>query len=160
LQNFASDKIAHFFVSFLLLVIIFWIRKKLLKDEWFFRVFAYSFRDVLIIWVFKEVIDLFGFGNPEILDLIADFSWVIIPIYLYFLIKKYSKIKDSRKIKFETDLILKFKSSNNVLEKIKFLIFWFVIWFLNIFYLILKIPFLAVQDTFIFIKKILKLVLK
>ena len=54
LKHFPADKILHFSVSFLLIFIFFGVRKFLLKEEWFLRIVAYSFRDVLIIWITKD----------------------------------------------------------------------------------------------------------
>jgi hypothetical protein len=75
---------------------------------------------------------------------------------LFFIIKLASKLKKSKKLKFEIELIQKFKNSKNNLEKIKLFIILAVIWFLNIFYLILKIPVLASKETYLVIKKIIQ----
>jgi len=154
LQYFPADKILHFFVSFLLIFLFFWIRKFLLKEEWFIRILAYSLRDVLIIWLAKEIIDFMWFWNSEFLDFVADFSWAIIPIYLFFVIKFSSQLKKSKKLIYEKNLIYKFKKSENILYKIKLFIILTLIWFLNIFYLILKIPVLALKETYMVVKKI------
>ena len=149
LEYFAKDKILHFSISFILIFIFFWIRKYFLKQEWFLRIMAFSLRDVLIIWLAKEIIDFMWFWNAEFLDFVADFSWAIIPIYLFFIIKLSSQLKKSKKLEFEEKLITKFKSSENKLEKIKLFILLWLIWFLNIFYLILKIPVLALKETYL-----------
>ena len=156
LKYFPADKILHFSVSFFLIFLFFWIRKFLLKQEWFLRIIAFSFRDVLIVWITKEILDYFWLWNAEFMDFLADFGWAIIPIYLFFLIKLSSKLKNSKKLKFEEDLILKFKSSEKNQEKIKLFIILWIIWFLNIFYLILKIPVLALNETYLFLIQILK----
>ena len=153
LKYFPADKILHFSVSFLLIFIFFGIRKFLLKEEWFLRIFAYSLRDVLVIWLAKEIIDSFWFWNAEFFDFVADFSWAIIPIYLFFIIKLSRDLKKSKKLLFEKKLIQKFKNSIDILDKIKLFLFLVVIWFLNIFYLILKIPVLALKETYLLIKK-------
>ena len=129
LQYFPADKILHFSISFILIFLFFWIRKFLLKQEWFFRIIAFSFRDVLIVWIVKEILDYFWLWNAEFMDFLADFGWAIIPIYLFFIIKLSSKLKNSRKLKFEEDLILKFKISNNILEKTKLFIILTLTWF-------------------------------
>jgi len=152
LQYFPTDKILHFTVSFILLLIFFWIRKIFLKEEWFVRILAFSLRDVIIIWIFKEIIDLFGFWNAEFWDLLADFSWLIIPIYLFFIIKLSTKLKTSTKIKYEKKLIEIFKNKKDI----KNFLYLLVIWFVNIFYLILKIPFLAFKETILVFTKIFK----
>jgi len=129
LQYFPADKILHFSISFILIFLFFWIRKFLLKQEWFFRIIAFSFRDVLIVWIVKEILDYLWLWNAEFMDFLADFGWAIIPIYLFFIIKLSSKLKNSRKLKFEEDLILKFKISNNILEKTKLFIILTLTWF-------------------------------
>jgi len=153
LQYFAKDKILHFSISFVLIFIFFWIRKYILKQNWFLRIIAFSLRDVLIIWLAKEIIDSLWFWNAEFLDFFADFSWAIIPIYLFSIIKLSSKLKQSRKLKFENKLISRFKQTKKIDKKIKLFIFLSIIWFLNIFYLILKIPVLALKETFFIAKK-------
>ena len=152
LDFFPKDKILHFSISFILIFIFFWIRKFLLKQEWFLRILAFSLRDVLIIWLAKEIIDFMWFWNAEFLDFVADFGGAIIPIYLFFIIKLSSQLKNSRKLKFEEKLIIKFKNTTNILEKTKLFLFLTVIWFLNIFYLILKIPVLALKETYLLFK--------
>jgi len=152
-QTIPHDKLLHFGVSFVLMIIIFLIRKYYLKNSWFIRIFAYSFRDVLIIWLFKEIIDGFGYWNPEFLDFVADASWVIIPVYIFFLIKLSSQLKTSRKLIFEKKLIFDFKKEKRILVKTKILLLLSLVWFLNIIYLFLKIPLLALKETFCLIKK-------
>jgi hypothetical protein len=156
LEYFPTDKILHFSISFILIFTFFWVRKFLLKQKWHLRILAFSLRDVLIIWLTKEIIDFLWFWNAEFLDFVADFWWAIIPIYLFFIIKLSSQLKKSRKLQFEKNLITKFKNSENIWKKIKILIYLSIIWFLNIFYLILKIPFLALKETYYLLKVILK----
>jgi len=155
LQYFPADKILHFFVSFILLFLFFWIRKYFLKEEWFLRIFAFSFRDVIIIWIFKEFIDSLWFWNAEFMDFFADLSWIIFPIYIYFLIKLSSKLNNSEKLNLEKNFIFKYKNSKTIFSRIKNFIILSIIWFINIFYLLLKIPILALDETYKFIKKIL-----
>jgi len=154
LQYFPADKILHFSMSFVLLIVFFVIRKIFLKEKWFLRILAFSLRDVIIIWIIKEIIDLFWFWNAEFFDLLANLSGLIIPIYLFFIIKLSSQLNKSRKLIYEKKLILKFKKSNIFVEKIKLFFYLSIIWFLNIFYLILKIPFLALKETYFLLKKI------
>ncbi len=156
-QAIPQDKLLHFGVSFVLMIIIFLIRKYYLKNSWCIRIFAYSFRDVLIIWLFKEVIDAFGYWNPEFLDFVADASWVIIPLYIFFLIKLSSQLKKSRKLLFEKKLIFDFKQEKKILIKIKIFFILSLVWSVNIAYLFLKIPLLAFKETFCLIKKGVKL---
>jgi len=156
-QTIPHDKLLHFWVSFVLMVVIFLIRKYYLKNSWFIRIFAYSFRDVLIIWLFKEIIDAFWYWNPEFLDFVADASWVIIPVYIFSLIKLSSQLKTSRKLIFEKKLIFDFKKEKKTLIKIKIFLFLSLVWFLNIIYLFLKIPLLAMKETFCLVKKWIQL---
>lgn len=156
LQYFPADKILHFFVSFVLLFVFFWIRKYFLKEEWFLRIFAFSFRDVIVVWILKEIFDSLWFWNPEFMDLVADFSWIIIPIYLFFIVKLSSQLKNSEKLQFEKDLILHFTITTSIITKSKIFIKLWIIWFLNIFYLLIKIPILALDQTYVLLVKLLK----
>ena len=112
-----QDKILHFLLSFFLVIIIFWIRKYYLKQAWFLRIFAYRVRDVILIWLFKEFIDLLWFGNAEVADFIANISGIIVPIYLFFTITLYKKLRLSRKIKYETKYIYRFKQEKILSKK-------------------------------------------
>ena len=151
------DKLLHFGISFLLIIFIFGLRKYYLKQKGFVRIFAYSFRDVLIIWIFKEIIDALWYWNPEFLDFVADASWVVIPVYIFFIITLYKKLRKSRKIKYEKKYILKFKAEKSPFRKLKIFLWLVIIWLWNTFYLFLKIPLLAIKETFCFIKKWIKI---
>lgn len=148
-----QDKILHFLLSFFLVIIIFWMRKYYIKQTWFLRIFAYSVRDVILIWLFKEFIDLLWFWNAEVADFIANISGIIVPIYLFFTITLYKKLRLSRKIKYEKKYIYRFKQEKKIFKKIEIFLFLLIIWFWNTFYLFLKIPLLALIETIDFVKK-------
>lgn len=127
------DKLKHFWVSLLLFLSIFFIRLKLKLNKDIFYSIAYTIRDVLLIWFFKEFIDLFGFGNPEFLDFVADFVGIFIPIYIYFLIKALNKSRKEIIFQTEWDLFRKnfretyssyFIFKQNMKTQLKFLLFW------------------------------------
>lgn len=146
------DKFLHFIVSFGLVVIIFLIRKYYIKDAGFIRIFAYSFRDVLIIGIFKETLDLLWYGNPELWDIVANISGIIAPVYIFFIINLSSQLKRSKKIIYETTYIIKFKNEKNTFKKMKILSILISIWAINTLYLCLKIPLLALKGTYNFIR--------
>ena len=101
----SSDKQIHIIVSFCLFLWIFFLRKLFLKNKGFFRVIAFTIRDVFIIWILKELHDLLGYGDPELWDILANSLGIIIPIYLYYLIKESKKIENSNFFKYEKVLI-------------------------------------------------------
>lgn len=122
-----EDKQLHIWVSLLLFVSIFVIRKYILKNEGFFRIIFFTIRDVFIIWLLKELIDLLWFWDPEFWDIIADSIGIIIPIYIYYLFKQSSKVEKTNLFKYERYLLYSIKNKiNNIffiiinLIKIKF----------------------------------------
>lgn len=172
---FEYDKFRHFLISLLLFLIIFYIRKYKIKNRWFLKTAFYTIRDVFVIWLLKEFVDLFGFWNPEIKDLLADSIWIIFPIYIYYLFKEKNKINNSflkyerlsinklEKNIFSTlkklSLIIRKIYKISFFEKIVYLsikeLFYTFMFFtlytfvlaLNIFIFCFEIPFLALIDT-------------
>jgi hypothetical protein len=127
----ATDKQKHLIISILLLFVFFLIRKILLKRKWFLIQLSFSLRDVFAIWIIKEIIDLFWFWNPEILDLFADFFWILVLFYIYFLYKEWKNLEENNNFfRYEIILILKLKEKFVILIKRLYL-------FLNINYKIL-----------------------
>ena len=101
----AIDKQKHIIVSFCLFLWIFSLRKLFLKNKGFFRVVAFTIRDVFIIGILKESYDLLGYWNPELWDILANSLGIIIPIYLYYLIKESKEIENNNFFKYEKVLI-------------------------------------------------------
>lgn len=99
------DKQKHIVVSLLLFILIFFIRKVLLKNKGFFRVLLHTIRDVLIIWILKEFFDLLGFWEPDLWDILANSFGIIIAIYIYYLIKESKKLENTNFFKYEKVLI-------------------------------------------------------
>lgn len=99
------DKLKHFLVSLLVFLVIFYVRKFVIKNKWNLRVLAFTIRDVIVLWLFKEFIDIFGFWNPEIKDLVADTYWILLPIYIYYIVKESKKLEKSKLFKYEFYLI-------------------------------------------------------
>lgn len=96
-----TDKLKHFTLSILLFIGIFLIRKYILKRKWNLKELSFSLRDVLVIWILKEILDMFWFGNPEYLDFFADSFAMILVFYFYYFYKEYKKTTDSKLIKKE-----------------------------------------------------------
>lgn len=116
------DKQKHFFVSLFLFIIFLLIRRYYLKEKWLFRQAAFSLRDTLIVWIFKEIIDLFWFWNPDLTDFFSDSLWVIFPIYIYFLYKESKNIKIHKFFRLESQIIKKLEDKTFILYK-RFLLF-------------------------------------
>ncbi len=110
---FEYDKFRHFTISLILFVLIFCIRKYKLKNRWLLKLISYTIRDVFIIWILKEIIDLMWFWEPSIRDLIADTIWIIFPIYVYYIIRESEQIEKSRFFIYEIEVFKELK------EKIK-----------------------------------------
>lgn len=101
-----EDKQKHLIISVLLLFVFFLIRKILLKRKWFLVQLSFSIRDVIALWILKEIVDLFWYWNPEFLDLFADFFWIIVIFYIYFLYKEWKKLENNNKFfRYEVKLI-------------------------------------------------------
>jgi len=107
------DKIKHLLISLLIFLVIFYVRKYIIKNKWNFEIISSTIRDVLVLWLLKEFADIFGLWNPELKDLLADFYWIFVPIYIYYIYKESKKIENSKFLKYESflinKLILKFK---------------------------------------------------
>lgn len=145
-----TDKQIHILISFLLFSGIFTIRKIILKNKGFFRVISYSIRDVLIIWILKEFLDLLWLWTPDFWDILADSLWIIIPIYIYYLIKESKKTENTHYFKYEKKLLNDIKkkiSIKHFYKTTKPFIILSKIWMINLIILIFKIPFLAMVDT-------------
>ncbi len=112
-----EDKIKHFLVSLCLFFVFYFFRKYYLKEKWFFKPFAFALRDTLIIWIFKEIIDLFWFWNPQISDLFANWLWILIPIYIYYIYKESKDLKLSKYFRQEALLIKKLENKTFLLYK-------------------------------------------
>jgi hypothetical protein len=185
----ATDKQKHLIISILLLFVFFLIRKILLKRKWFLIQLSFSLRDVFAIGILKEIVDLFWFWNPEILDLFADMLWIVVLFYVYYLYKEWKNLNESKFIKLEIILLNKIKDKFILLINRLFLflkiqykiifykrkllyyipnkrrktllkksffefihILWYfftfwIIWILNLIFLIIKIPLLAFYDA-------------
>lgn len=100
-----TDKSKHFLLSLALFISFFLIRKYILKRKWTLKELSFSLRDVLIVWILKEILDMFWFGNPELLDLFANSFWLILVMYVYYFYKEYKKTTDSKLIKKEIALL-------------------------------------------------------
>lgn len=100
-----TDKQKHFLVSLILFLSFFLVRKYILKRKWNLKELSFSLRDVLIVWILKEILDMFWFGNPEFLDFFANSFWIIFVMYVYYFYKEYKKTTDSKLIKKEIFLL-------------------------------------------------------
>lgn len=98
------DKFEHFWVSLVLFFSIFIIRKNLKLSKNNLEVVAYTIRDVLFIWLLKELFDLTWLWDPEFWDFLADFIGVFIPIYTYFLMKSLNNLNTDEFLLHEWDL--------------------------------------------------------
>ncbi len=103
-----TDKQKHLIISVILLFVFFLIRKVLLKRKWFLAQLSFSIRDVIVLWILKEIVDFFWFWNPEFLDLFADFFWILVIFYIYFLYKEWKNLEENNKFfRYEIKLITK-----------------------------------------------------
>lgn len=101
-----TDKQRHILLSVLLFVLFFLIRIHFLKRKWFLIQLSFSLRDVFAIGILKEIVDLFWYWNPDLLDLFADFFWILIIFYLYFLYREWQKFEKNNKLfRYEIKLI-------------------------------------------------------
>ncbi|MFA5917607.1 MAG: hypothetical protein WC850_05240 [Candidatus Gracilibacteria bacterium] len=120
LLNFflATDKQKHLIISILLLFMFFLIRKVLLKRKGYLIQLSFSLRDVFAIGILKEIVDLFGFGHPELLDLFADFFGILVIFYIYFLYREGKNLEENNKFfRYEIGLIQKLKEKFMILIK-------------------------------------------
>lgn len=118
----ATDKQKHLIISMLLLIVFFLVRKVLLHKKWFLIQLSFSLRDVFVLWILKEIVDLFWFWNPELLDIFANFFWILVIFYLYFIYREWKKLEENNKFfRYEMKLILKLKEKFNTLIKRLFL---------------------------------------
>lgn len=192
---FEYDKFRHFTLSLILFVIIFCIRKYKLKNKWLLKVISYTIRDVFIIWIIKEIIDLMWFWEPNISDIVANSVWIIAPIYVYYIIRESEQIEKSKFFIYEievfkelkqkikttykrTNSLIKIKHKQlfykkrifNAIENrilthyfkkslielvkiIKTTIILSLIWLINMIFLLFKIPYLALIDTYSLVMK-------
>lgn len=169
-----EDKLLHITVSLILFIFIIILRKYFLKNEWDIRIVAFSIRDVLIIWILKELVDSLWFWNPQFWDMIANSLWIIIPIYLYYTVKESKKIEETNFIKYEKYLINEFKKriitqinriklTKNQDNKVRMIALYEIytiskyttllslVWIINLIILIIDIPFMAFYDLIKFI---------
>ncbi len=106
-----EDKQKHLIISVLLLFVFLLIRKVLLKRKWFLAQLSFSIRDVIALWILKEIVDLFWFWNPELLDLFADIFWILVIFYIYFLYKEWGKLENNNKFfRYEIKLLKELKN--------------------------------------------------
>jgi len=106
----STDKQKHLIISMLLLIVFFLIRKVLLHKKWFLIQLSFSLRDVFALWILKEIIDLFWLWNPELLDLFADFFWILVLFYIYFLYREWKKLEENNNFfRYEMKLINELK---------------------------------------------------
>ncbi|MDP2090985.1 MAG: hypothetical protein Q8K30_05315 [Candidatus Gracilibacteria bacterium] len=192
---FEYDKFRHFTLSLILFVIIFCIRKYKLKNKGLLKVISYTIRDVFIIGIIKEIIDLMGFGEPNISDIVANSVGIIAPIYVYYIIRESEQIEKSKFFIYEievfkelkqkikttykrTNSLIKIKHKQlfykkrifNAIENrilthyfkkslielvkiIKTTIILSLIWLINMIFLLFKIPYLALIDTYSLVMK-------
>ncbi|MFH0834245.1 MAG: hypothetical protein V2A63_02565 [Patescibacteria group bacterium] len=76
----AADKFLHLKISLLLFTIIFAARLTFRQHASEAVALVLAVRDVLLIGIFKELLDgAFATGNPELADLAADFFGITIP---------------------------------------------------------------------------------
>ncbi len=114
----ATDKQKHLIISILLLIVFFLVRKVLLKKKWFLIQLSFSLRDVLVLSILKEIADIFGLWHPELLDLFADFFWILVLFYIYFLYREWKKLEENNKFfRYEIRLIKKLKEKFIILIK-------------------------------------------
>lgn len=185
-----TDKQKHFIISLLLFVMFILIRRYLLKRKWLLKELSFSLRDVLVIWIMKEIIDLFWFWHPELLDLFADSFWLILVFYFYYLFKEWKNAEENDRIfNLEAKLIDKLKDKSIILYKrfilyakinykvlfykrkimyyipnktrkfllkrslfefselLEYFFFFSIVWLINLFVLIVKIPVIAFYDA-------------
>lgn len=106
----AIDRQKHLVVSILLLFLFLFIRIILLKKKWLLIQLSFSLRDVLAIWILKEVADIFWLWHPEFLDFFADFFWILVVFYIYFLYKEWKNLEENNKFfRYEIRLVTKLK---------------------------------------------------
>ncbi|MCF7836126.1 hypothetical protein K9N08_00505 [Candidatus Gracilibacteria bacterium] len=79
--NLAVDKFSHLKISLLLFTLIFAVRLTFRRHLSEAVALVLALRDVLIIGIFKELLDgAIGTGIPELADLIADVIGIAIPL--------------------------------------------------------------------------------
>ncbi len=109
------DKQRHLIVSLVLLTLLIGIRLFILKRKWFLKQASFSLRDVLAIWILKEIVDMLWFWNPEFLDFFADSFWIIVVFYIYFIYREWKKLDNWKFIHYELKLIYKLKNKFSIL---------------------------------------------
>lgn len=99
-----NDKQKHIVVSCFLLVSNFSIRYFLIqKRKNVIYALSFALRDTILIWLFKEFLDLLGFGDSSIDDFIANCIGFMFPLYLYFTYKHWVKLKKEKDLLNYTD---------------------------------------------------------
>lgn len=114
---FEYDKFRHFTLSLILFVLIFCIRKYKLKNKWLLKLISYTIRDVFIIWIVKEIIDLMWFWEASVIDLFSNSIWIIFPIYVYYMIRESEQIEKSRFFIYEIEVFKELKDKIKTIYK-------------------------------------------
>lgn len=100
-----QDKVKHFSLSAIILVFDFWIRYLLISKGRKTRSVVYAIRDTFMIGIFKEIADVFGFWTPDMMDILGDVLWFLLPIYLYFLYQEAFHFKRKNLFRYGDDVI-------------------------------------------------------
>ena len=90
---YQNDKQKHIIVSAFILIFDFIVRYYFIqnKQNWSYA-FAFALRDTIMIWLFKEFIDLLWFWEASLWDMVANIIWFLFPIYLYYSYKESRKL--------------------------------------------------------------------
>lgn len=88
-----TDKQKHMLLSAIILIFDFCIRYYFIqkKNNTIYAI-AFALRDVILIWLFKELIDMMWFWEASVMDFVGDSLWFLFPIYLYFSYKESKKL--------------------------------------------------------------------
>lgn len=100
-----TDKQKHMLLSAIILIFDFCIRYYFIQKKTnSLYAIAFALRDIILIWLFKEFIDMLWYWEPSVMDFVWDTLGFLFPIYLYFSYKESKKLWNKDIFNYTDDL--------------------------------------------------------
>ncbi|MDD3144748.1 MAG: hypothetical protein PHV23_01410 [Candidatus Gracilibacteria bacterium] len=113
-----TDKQKHILLSAIILIFDFLVRYYFIqkKSNSIYSI-AFALRDTILIGLFKELIDMMGFGEASVLDFVGDSIGFLFPIYLYFSYRESKKLGNKDIFNYTDDIFRHFFISLKLFKK-------------------------------------------
>lgn len=113
-----TDKQKHILLSAIILIFDFLVRYYFIqKKSNSIYAIAFALRDTILIWLFKELIDMMWFWEASVLDFVWDSIWFLFPIYLYFSYRESKKLWNKDIFNYTDDIFRHFFISLKLFKK-------------------------------------------